>query len=59
MSRRLGQILIDAKVMQPEQLAQTLTLQGPIPQPLGQLLVSQGLAMEEQIATFLECGKAQ
>jgi len=49
-SRRLGEILIAAKVIQPEQLEQALKLQGPIPRPLGQLLVSQGLATEEQIA---------
>ena len=47
MSRQLGQILIGAKVIQPEQLEQALKLQGPIPQPLGQLLVSHGLATEE------------
>ena len=53
MRKRLGQILIESKVIQPEQLEQALKLQGQLHQPLGRLLVSQGFATEEQIATAL------
>lgn len=52
-SKRLGQILIEANVLQPELLDRTLKLQGPTPEPLGQLLVRLGLATEEQIAQAL------
>lgn len=50
MSKPLGQILIEVKVIQPEQREQALKLQGPILQALGQLSVSLGLATEEQTA---------
>jgi type IV pilus assembly protein PilB len=53
MRKKLGEILIAAKVIRPEQLEQALKLQGPSPQRLGQLLVNRGLATEEQIATAL------
>ncbi|MDE2059173.1 MAG: Flp pilus assembly complex ATPase component TadA [candidate division NC10 bacterium] len=53
MRKQLGQILVDAKVIELEQLEQILKLQAQIRLPLGQLLMSQGLATEEQIATAL------
>lgn len=53
MRKQLGEILIAAKVIQPEQLEQILKLQAQIRLPLGQLLMSQRLATEEQIATAL------
>lgn len=53
MRKKIGEILIAAKVIRPEQLEQVLKLQGSIPQRLGQLLVNRGLATEEQIATAL------
>ena len=53
MRKKLGEILIEAKAIQREQLEQILKLQAQIRQPLGQLLLSQGLATEEQIAQAL------
>ncbi len=53
MRKKIGEILIAAKVIRPEQLEQVLKLQSSIPQRLGQLLVNRGLATEEQIATAL------
>jgi type IV pilus assembly protein PilB len=52
-SKQLGQILIEANILQPEQLDRALKLQGPVPEPLGRLLVRQGLATEEQIVQAL------
>ncbi|MBZ0168504.1 hypothetical protein MELA_01553 [Candidatus Methylomirabilis lanthanidiphila] len=50
MRKRLGEILIAAKVIRLEQLQQVLKLQARIRQLVGRLLISQGLATEEQIA---------
>lgn len=47
--RRLGQRLVQAGLIQPEQLRSTLLLQRKEKLPLGQLLVQEGLLEQEQI----------
>lgn len=48
-TRRLGQRLVQAGLLSPDNLRATLVRQRKQPQPLGQLLVEAGLAQQEQI----------
>lgn len=52
--RKLGQLLVEAEIITPKQLEETLEIQTKTSQKLGEILIEKGIVTEQQILKTLE-----